>query len=249
MVNGGQLTEERIDVSVKRVLRDKFKLGLFDNPYVDVEASKVIAGNSDFRKKGKLAQQKSTVLLKNEGLLPLKKTVKLYVHGAENKEAYASLGELVSSPDKADVVVARIQTPYDERTDYFLESFFHQGRLYYSEEEKKEILDLIQDKPSIVVATLERPAILTEVSAEANALLVDFGTSDEALVGLLSGEVNPKAKLPFELPSSQEAVEKQLEDVPYDSENPLYPFGFGVVLLGPKELGTIFFPTDDIGYF
>ncbi|MEX0359753.1 MAG: glycoside hydrolase family 3 protein [Allomuricauda sp.] len=228
LVNGGQLTEERIDVSVKRVLRDKFKLGLFDNPYVDVEASKVIAGNSDFRKKGKLAQQKSTVLLKNEGLLPLKKTVKLYVHGAENKEAYASLGELVNNPDKADVVIARIQTPYDERTDYFLESFFHQGRLYYSEEEKEEILDLIQDKPSIVVATLERPAILTEVSAEANALLVDFGTSDEALVGLLSGEVNPKAKLPFELPSSQEAVEKQLEDVPYDSENPLYPFGFGL---------------------
>ncbi len=228
LVSEGQLSEERIDNSVRRVLRDKFKLGLFDNPYVDVEAATVITGNMDFRKKGLLAQQKSTVLLKNEDLLPLKKTVKLYVHGAEDKSAYESLGELVSNPNKADVVIARIKTPFDERTDYFLESFFHQGRLYYSDEEKKEILDLINEKPSIVIATLERPAILTEVSAEANALLVDFGTSDEALVGLLSGEVNPKAKLPFELPSSQEAVEKQLEDVPYDSENPLYPFGHGL---------------------
>ena len=35
-------------------------------------------------------------------------------------------------------------------------------------------------------------------------------------------------KLPFELPSSQRAVENQMEDVPYDSKNPLYPYGHGL---------------------
>jgi beta-glucosidase len=35
-------------------------------------------------------------------------------------------------------------------------------------------------------------------------------------------------KLPFELPSSQEAVKEQFEDVPYDSKDPLYDFGFGL---------------------
>jgi beta-glucosidase len=37
-----------------------------------------------------------------------------------------------------------------------------------------------------------------------------------------------KGRLPFELPSSMEAVRKQKPDVPYDSEEPLYPFGFGL---------------------
>ena len=36
-------------------------------------------------------------------------------------------------------------------------------------------------------------------------------------------------KLPFELPSSKEAVEKQMEDLPYDSENPLFPFGYDLI--------------------
>tara|TARA_B110000285_G_C14943660_1_gene523279 strand:+ start:671 stop:802 length:132 start_codon:yes stop_codon:yes gene_type:complete len=40
--------------------------------------------------------------------------------------------------------------------------------------------------------------------------------------------VNLSGKLPFELPSSWKAVENQKEDVPYDSENPLYRFGYGL---------------------
>jgi beta-glucosidase len=38
----------------------------------------------------------------------------------------------------------------------------------------------------------------------------------------------PSGRLPFELPCSMEAVERQKEDVPYDSGNPLYGFGFGL---------------------
>ena len=41
--------------------------------------------------------------------------------------------------------------------------------------------------------------------------------------------VNPSAKLPFELPSSMDAVKRQKEDdMPYDSENPLYSFEQGL---------------------
>ena len=45
---------------------------------------------------------------------------------------------------------------------------------------------------------------------------------------LIFGEFSPAGKLPIEIPSSVEAVEKQLEDVPFDSHDPLYPFGFGL---------------------
>ena len=137
-------------------------------------------------------------------------------------------GEFVSDPKDADVIVTRISTPFDPRDEFFLESFFHQGRLYYNEEEKKEILDLISQKPSIVVANLDRAAILTEISEASGALIAEFGLSDEVLNDLLFGIKKPEGKLPFELPSSWEAVENQKEDVPYDSKDPLYQFGHGL---------------------
>ena len=54
------------------------------------------------------------------------------------------------------------------------------GRLYYSEEELGEILGLIDQKPTVVVANLYRPSILTEINNRCGALMVDFDTSDEA---------------------------------------------------------------------
>jgi beta-glucosidase len=45
---------------------------------------------------------------------------------------------------------------------------------------------------------------------------------------LVYGKFRPTGRLPFEIPSSMEAVEKQREDVPFDSEKPLYAFGYGL---------------------
>jgi beta-glucosidase len=45
---------------------------------------------------------------------------------------------------------------------------------------------------------------------------------------VIFGKFTPQGKLPFEIPSSVEAVLKQKEDIPYDSENPLYKFGHGL---------------------
>jgi beta-glucosidase len=69
---------------------------------------------------------------------------------------------------------------------------------------------------------------LTEVNEKSTALMAEFGTSDEVLAELIFGERRPDGKMPFELPSSWEAVLKQFEDVPYDSEDPLYKFGHGL---------------------
>ena len=228
LVKTNQLSERRIDISIKRILRDKFKLGLFDNPYVDEEDALKIAGNENFREKGKIAQAKSAVLLKNNGLLPLAKGTKIYAEGMITPEDINTYGILVEDPSDADVILMRIRTPFDERSDYILERFFHQGRLYYSDEEKAKILGLIEQKPSIVVVNLERPAILTEIDAKSEALIADFGTSDEVLINLLFGSEIPSGKLPFELPASWEAVQKQFEDVPFDSEEKLYKFGHGL---------------------
>ena len=228
-VKSGAISEARIDESVRRILRDKYRLGLFDNPYLDEAAALKIAGNEKFMEKGREAQAKSMVLLKNEGLLPLAKDVKVYAEGFSNLEALEKYAELVKDPADADVIVKRMTTPYgDPKGKSFLERFFRQGRLWYNDEEIAEVALLADQKPLIVISHLERPSVLTEIDNLCGALMADFGTSDEVAVDVLFGARKAEGKLPFELPSSKEAVEKQMEDLPYDSENPLYPFGYGL---------------------
>jgi beta-glucosidase len=89
-------------------------------------------------------------------------------------------------------------------------------------------LSLLQTVPTIVVLYLDRPAVIPEISAAAKAVLGEYGTNDAAVLKVVFGKASPEGKLPFELPSSMEAVRNQKADVPYDSENPLYPFGFGL---------------------
>ena len=78
--------------------------------------------------------------------------------------------------------------------------------------------------------------MLSDISEASGALLADFGLSDDVLSQVLFGELRPEGKLPFELPSSWEAVENQKEDVPYDSKDPLYKFGHGLTYQ-LKEIG------------
>ena len=81
--------------------------------------------------------------------------------------------------------------------------------------------------PTIVTVYLDRPAILTPLRDRAHAVIANFGVSDAALLDVLTGRARPEGKLPFELPSSMDAVRAQRSDVPHDSQRPLYPLGFG----------------------
>ena len=227
LVHDKKITEARIDESVKRILKDKFRLGLFDNPYVNKENLSII-GNKYFMAKGRESQKRSLTLLKNEGnILPLKKGVKVYLQGFE-MEDLKKFGEVVDHPKEADFILLKLKTPFEPRSKYILERFFHQGRLDFPEEEKTELLELIKTKPTITIFRMERPPVIPEINAATAALIADFDSENEVIIEMIFGEFKPTGHLPFEVPSSVEAVEKQKEDVPYDSENPLYSFGFGL---------------------
>ena len=72
----GDIDMALVDTSVRRVLKLKFQLGLFENPYVDDEKVVEIFNTPEQLALSRVMAQKSLVLLKNDGLLPLSKTVK-----------------------------------------------------------------------------------------------------------------------------------------------------------------------------
>ena len=105
---------------------------------------------------------------------------------------------------------------------------FHHGDLDFKGKQKDSILQLLSKVPTIVDIYLDRPAVIPEISAKAKGLLADYGASDAAVLDVIFGKDKPQGHLPIELPSSMAAVQAQKEDVPHDSKNPLYKFGFGL---------------------
>ena len=232
LVRTGQIPESRLDASVRRLLRDKFRLGLFDNPFVDPDAADRLVGNDRFRAAGALAQRKSIVLLKNgpsdgEPLLPLRGRPKLYLENVA-PDTVGSYGHVVTDPADADRALLRLATPFEPRSQYPLETFFHAGDLSFPEAEEARILAILATVPTIVDIHLDRPAVIPAIAARSAALLASFGAADAALLDILFGRHAPTAKLPFELPSSMAAVRRQHPDLPHDSADPLFPLAHGL---------------------
>ncbi|MEV6025087.1 glycoside hydrolase family 3 N-terminal domain-containing protein [Streptomyces sp. NPDC052036] len=81
-VKAGRVSEKRIDDAVSRILTQKFRLGLFEHPYADTSGAADI-GSAAHRAVARQAAAESQVLLKNAGgVLPLKKSQKVYVAGS-----------------------------------------------------------------------------------------------------------------------------------------------------------------------
>jgi beta-glucosidase len=74
-IEAGQVDVALVDAAVARVLRMKFQLGLFEQPYVDAAKAAAVFDTADQRTLARRLAQQSIVLLKNDGLLPLKKDV------------------------------------------------------------------------------------------------------------------------------------------------------------------------------
>lgn len=229
LVEEGEISVARIDQSVRRLLRLKFQLGLFDDPFVDPARVSQVMGHPDVVAASAAAQRRAMTVLKNaDNVLPLRGRPKLYVRNLDAETA-ADYGEVVAAPEEADVAILRLQTPWvPVETENPLARNFHHGDLDFKGAAKAEILALLEAVPTIVVLYLDRPAVIPEISVACQALLADYGASDAAVLDVIFGRARPEGKLPFELPSSMAAVRKQRTDVPHDSEDPLYPFGFGL---------------------
>ncbi len=234
-VRAGALPEARLDTSAVRVLAQKFRLGLFEDPYVDPAAAGAVVGAAAFRAAAADAQRRALVLLENKGaLLPLRapagRALRVYLRGVDGAAARRAGWEVVADPARADVAVVRLAAPYETlHPGYVFGAFQHEGSLAFrdGDADYDAFRRVSALAPTVAAVYLDRPAVLTPVRDAARALVANFGVSDDALVDVLAGRAAPAGRLPFELPSSMAAVAAQRPDVPRDSPRPLYPFGFG----------------------
>lgn len=247
LVRAGRIPEARIDESVRRILRVKFELGLFEDPYVDAEAAATRAGTPELVEAGRKAQRRSLVLLSNQPspgpggrpLLPVARPLKLYVEGIDPDIA-RRYGTVVRSPQRADLAVLRLISPRRFKwSKHLLEYFIPQGSLEFRPRQLRKVLAVCRTVPTVVDIRLDRPAVFPEIAREAAAVLASFTCADSVLLDAVFGTDCPAASLPVELASSMGAVEAGCSDVPGDSANPLYPRGWGLSYQPDEQAGHL----------
>lgn len=234
LVQSGQVSQARIDRSVERLLALMFRLGLFENAYVDPNEAVRIVGAPEARAAGLDAQKRSLTLLVNkEATLPLSgaRRYKVWLSKISGEAAKAAGLDPVDRPEDADISILRITTPYTQHTNFFFGSRHHEGMPEFRPD-NADVQAVARaaraGKPVIVSAYLDRPAILTPIVPQVTALIGDYGVEDKALLDVIMGRGAPQGRLPFELPRSAKAVEAQKPDLPSDSANPLFRRGFGL---------------------
>lgn len=139
--HGEEFMRARFEQSAVRLLKNIFRVGLFENPYLDTENTRNTVGKPEFMKEGYDAQLRSVIMLKNRSeVLPLKKQMKVYIpkrytpagsdwFGRETPESWtdpvnlamaAKYFEIVDKPALADFALVSISSPaggtgYDRR--------------------------------------------------------------------------------------------------------------------------------------
>ncbi|WP_372950843.1 glycoside hydrolase family 3 C-terminal domain-containing protein, partial [Mariniphaga sp.] len=303
--HGEEFMRRRFETSAVRLLRNIFRTGLFENPYLDVAETEELVGNPEFMKAGYEAQLRSVVMLKNkENTLPLQKQLKVYVpqkyhpaatnwfgqqtperwEDAASREMIEKYFDWVETPEKADVALVFMDSPQGG-TGYLLEDLENGGNGYvpinlqyesYVATHAREVslaggspfedftnrsykgktgttansydLKMVNEtkarigaKPVIAIIDVSNPMVMAEFEENADAILVHFGVSDQAVLDILTGASEPSALLPFQMPASMQTVDEQFEDTPrdmepyVDSEGNSYDFAFGLNWQGVIE--------------
>lgn len=137
--HGEKYMRTRFEQSAVRLLKNIFRTGLFENPYVNVEETKKIVGNPEFMKAGYDAQVKSIVMLKNKAqVLPIKERKTVYIPKRYSPATFNWWGvytapsldypvdldfvkkhyNVTDDPTKADFAIVFVQSPHSEEGGY-----------------------------------------------------------------------------------------------------------------------------------
>jgi len=229
-LRSGLVDLKLVDESVDRLLAEKFRLGLFEDPYVNVEEAEKTVGRSDFRQRAEEAFRKSVVLLRNHGkALPMASGTKIYMEimpagrGANapaNIHAPTTHGHpvtFVNDPAAADEIVLWLIP--GARSLFESDSLPLMLSLSKNRIDVDRVKRLSSWKPTHLIVNYTNPWVIDEVYTDADpkgirSVLATFGCTPEAIMDVLTGRFNPQGKMPFSTPLSEMKAQTQLSDVP-----------------------------------
>lgn len=190
LVKEGKVSEKQIDAAVRNILRVKFLLGLFENPYVDpARAGKVLYSEENLDAARRTAEE-AAILLKNDGVLPLdaSRIRTILVTGPMADAPHDQLGTWAFDGDKTHTVtpLAALRERFEGKA-----RIVYVPGLEYSRQEKDSFADIVgaARNADVVLAFLGEEAIL---SGEAHSLAdLDLKGSQSALLAALKSSGKP----------------------------------------------------------
>jgi len=200
---------------------------------VDPEAAEHVVGNAYFRRMGEQTQRRAyTLLVNKDEILPLKPVsadAKFYVEGFNSTFLTRRGLTVVETAEEADYALMRLASPTTRRPGSGgFSSRYDWGPLEFNSTEQarqKAIYDVV---PTIVDIIFHRVPAIPEIVEGASAVFGSYGSSTDAFLDVVFGVEQPKGRLPFDLPRSTSAVEGGMEDVPFDTRDPVFKFGHGL---------------------
>ena len=182
LVSNGAVKESVIDNAVRNILRIKIMLGLFEHPYVDVEAGRAVQYAPEHLEAARRSAEESAILLKNDGVLPLQpeKIRTILVTGPMADAPHDQLGTWSFDGEKDHTV-----TPLKALQERFPGKVVYVPGLQYSRQERSDFDAVVAAarRADVVLAFLGEEAIL---SGEAHCLadLNLMGSQSELLAAL-----------------------------------------------------------------
>lgn len=228
LVEEGKVTTNDIDAAVKRILKLKFELGLFENPFRNLyKNSEQYMLEDDTRVLAREVAEKSVVMLKNDDILPLKKLKNVVLTGPYI-DSLDTIGQWAARAEKKDVVTiaeafqdsnikkvsmdAKIETfkNADAIVMALGEPSLHAGEgnsktKIYLDDTQQAFFDKIRQVNSniILVVFAGRPLIMTYYHQHAKAILYAYQPGTEtghAIFNLITGKVSPSGKITMTFP-------------------------------------------------
>ncbi|NDC78701.1 MAG: glycoside hydrolase family 3 protein [Chitinophagia bacterium] len=233
-IRAGMVDMSLIDGSVHRLLLEKFRLGLFEDPYVDADSAASIVGAEAFRRRADEAFRKSIVLLRNDASsLPLKPGTRVYFERITATRAAANAEpsrptegvpegiRIVETPEEADRIVLWLVPGAKSLFD--ADSTPLRLSLSANRIDVDRVRRLTALKPTTLVVNYTSPWVIDEVYDPASrpripSVLATFGCTPDALWDVLTGRFRPVGRMPFSTPVSEAAAARQLSDVPGNLE-------------------------------
>ena len=228
-VRSGTISEQRLDESVYRVLRMKFRHSLFDNPYVDVDRAVSVVGAPDHLADAQKITDHTTTLVKNDaGLLPLsKESRRVLVTGRSDQVLFGdSIANLLSNSIRARgqtvTTFGTSASPTQAQINQAVAQAANVDLVVVTTNNANAAqLNLVRalqatGKP-VVWAGVRNPYDIAG-NTSAATYLATYGFTPgslESLAKVMYGEVNPSGKLPVSIPTA-------------DGTGVLYPFGHGL---------------------